>query len=205
MYGYGRRRRLSPEEKAANATASAEKDARRCECQVCERGQMTDRGGRLVNHGYQRPGFGWLVGGCGGVGYLPFPETDALERYLPRVVAYAEAQERLAEEPEAVTFRIAYRKNARGYYEDVTTTIKATLEAYGRRVDALSCELAAYETPSWEPWWPYSPAAKAEAFADLLARAKAVHAQNAVQARREQARVEARIAKGRSLRAAATA
>lgn len=199
MYGY--RRRLSPEQKAANAAARAEKDARRCECQVCERMQMADRRARLVNHGYTRPGYGWLVGGCYGVGCEPFPATDALERYLPGVVAYAEAQERLAEQPEAITFRIAYDYTRR---REITTTIPANLEAYGLRVEALSCELHAYE----EPWynrndWPYSPEAKAEKFAELLKRTKAAHASHAKHARFEQARVEARITKGRSVREAA--
>lgn len=55
----------------------------KCECQVCERYQVLNtKYGTIWNHGYQRPGFGWLVGGCPGADRKPFPFTDALESYL---------------------------------------------------------------------------------------------------------------------------
>jgi len=55
------------------------------ECQVCEGHYCEDRDGCLWNHGYQRPGWGWLVGGCYGVGHKPFPATNRLEDYLVAV------------------------------------------------------------------------------------------------------------------------
>jgi hypothetical protein len=55
------------------------------ECQVCEGHFTEDKNGALWNHGYKRPGWGWLVGGCMGVGYEPYPMTNALERYLAAV------------------------------------------------------------------------------------------------------------------------
>ena len=54
----------------------------RAECQVCEREQALDNSGRMVNHGYKRPGYGFIVGNCFGVGYEPYPKTDALELWL---------------------------------------------------------------------------------------------------------------------------
>jgi len=57
----------------------------RIECQVCEDHYCEGNGGTLWNHGYQRPGWGWLVGGCFGVGHKPFPATNRLEDYLVAV------------------------------------------------------------------------------------------------------------------------
>lgn len=57
----------------------------RVECQVCEGHYTEEKNGTLWNHGYKRPGFGWLVGGCYGVGYKPFPATNRLEIYLTAV------------------------------------------------------------------------------------------------------------------------
>jgi len=50
-----------------------------CECQVCANQQKVDARGKLVLHGYLRPGHGWIIGKCFGVAALPFPETDRLE------------------------------------------------------------------------------------------------------------------------------
>lgn len=41
-----------------------------------------DVGGSLLHHGYQRPGFGFIVGDCYGVGHEPYPKTDALKIWL---------------------------------------------------------------------------------------------------------------------------
>jgi len=50
----------------------------RAECQVCARQQALDVSGNMVHHGYQRPGFGYIVGDCFGVAHKPYPATDAL-------------------------------------------------------------------------------------------------------------------------------
>jgi hypothetical protein len=66
-------------------------------CPVCQR-DIKVRSRMLVHHGYQRPGVGYIVGDCPGVGYEPFelgteaadayranyvrPNIDALERNL---------------------------------------------------------------------------------------------------------------------------
>ena len=99
-----RRREANKAEKAAKKAARearaqkktedrAAKEAReiaegkRDECQICHRHQAL-RNGVLVDHGYQRPGCGWLVGGCFGVAYRPFPQTEALEAYVPKLEGY---------------------------------------------------------------------------------------------------------------------
>lgn len=59
-----------------------EAEAQKGECQVCARKQCLTGGGALVHHGYRRPGYGSIVGDCFGVGHLPYPKTDALEKYV---------------------------------------------------------------------------------------------------------------------------
>lgn len=51
------------------------------ECQVCEGWQCMTRDGKMVHHGYRRPGHGSIVGDCFGVGHLPYPAVDALRKY----------------------------------------------------------------------------------------------------------------------------
>lgn len=53
----------------------------RAECQICE-GNWAMHHGILGYHGYKRPGFGELLNECYGVHARPYPEYDALERYL---------------------------------------------------------------------------------------------------------------------------
>jgi hypothetical protein len=66
---------------SAAATKKAERENKRAaitsECQICE-GQFCTKGGRMVHHGYQRPGDGAIHGDCYGVGHIPFPAVDAL-------------------------------------------------------------------------------------------------------------------------------
>jgi hypothetical protein len=48
-------------------------------CQVCEHDQKL-RGDKLVLHGYERPGHGFIVGDCPGVGELPYELSCELIR-----------------------------------------------------------------------------------------------------------------------------
>jgi len=67
----------------------------RAECQICCREQALDKSGRMVNHGYKRPGYGFIIGNCFGVGYEPYPKTDALEAWkkeLDRIEADKKAK-----------------------------------------------------------------------------------------------------------------
>ena len=51
------------------------------ECQICGRHQVVKP--TLVNHGYRRPGWGFITAGCPGTRHLPFPQVDALEAIIP--------------------------------------------------------------------------------------------------------------------------
>ncbi len=71
----------------------------RAECQICERMQAVS-GGLMMNHGYQRPGIGFIVGKCMGTDHQPYPATDALVKYLEAVKRHIESdRETLAEIP----------------------------------------------------------------------------------------------------------
>lgn len=52
------------------------------ECQVCEKHQAVTAHGELTHHGYRRPGWGYIVGDCRGVGHKPYPATNALKLWL---------------------------------------------------------------------------------------------------------------------------
>lgn len=55
-------------------------------CGVCEGNYKRDSGGGLVHHGYQRPGHGYIVGDCFGVGYQPWElSPKSVEKYLVRL------------------------------------------------------------------------------------------------------------------------
>lgn len=82
--------KAAAEDAEAKRIAQEAKEAGLVECQVCEGHFCEDKHGALWNHGYKRPGWGFLLGGCMGVGHKPFPETNALEAYLPRVQARIE-------------------------------------------------------------------------------------------------------------------
>lgn len=76
---------------ASRARRQAERDAKTAECQVCEGRQCLTKDGRMVHHGYRRPGYGSIEGDCYGVGHLPFPATNALAGYMTAVRCEAEA------------------------------------------------------------------------------------------------------------------
>lgn len=59
----------------------------RDECQVCERQQAVSDG-KMMHHGYKRPGWGCIVNDCHGVNHAPFPATDALEIYAASLVPW---------------------------------------------------------------------------------------------------------------------
>src|SRR5690348_12836281 len=59
-------------------------------CQVCGNAQVVD-GGKLVFHGYKRPGDGYTIGQCPGAGEEPLNVTDELtNRYLTLANARAD-------------------------------------------------------------------------------------------------------------------
>lgn len=82
----------------------------RDECQICERKWAIDAHGTLVHHGYTRPGIGFIVGDCMGVGHQPYKKTDALEKYLGRLAQLLlDTQEELNELPNLRAFVYTYK------------------------------------------------------------------------------------------------
>jgi hypothetical protein len=66
-------------------------------CAICGR-QHVVRGDKVVLHGYQRPGFGYITGDCFGVGYQPYElSPKACEDYAVKMSDYiTKEQERVA-------------------------------------------------------------------------------------------------------------
>lgn len=63
-------------------------------CQICEAEQKL-HGGKLVHHGYKRPGWGAIVGDCYGVGFLPYQKScEQVKEY--KAVLLDELEEKVA-------------------------------------------------------------------------------------------------------------
>jgi hypothetical protein len=57
-------------------------------CAICSNSQVVRNGGMVV-HGYQRPGYGYIVGECFGVRYAPYETSaDACVAYVPVLEAH---------------------------------------------------------------------------------------------------------------------
>jgi len=74
------------------------------ECQICGRSQKL-RGGKLVPHGYTRPGWGHVVGNCPGAGYAPY------ELSCERCASFRANIVRQIEAINAAHSKLAYGKN----------------------------------------------------------------------------------------------
>lgn len=70
-YLYQQRRKLTPEETAANAAKRAARAKATMTCQCCGRAILANKG-LIAHHGYERPGTGWQTSSCMGARYLPF-------------------------------------------------------------------------------------------------------------------------------------
>lgn len=78
-------------------------------CQGCFKDQKT-RDGRLVLHGYKRPGHGYILGNCWGHGYAPYQiSCERTKQFLDECVRPAlpralQALDRLQAKPESVSY-----------------------------------------------------------------------------------------------------
>lgn len=125
-------------------------------CPVCER-DIKVRDNRLVHHGYQRPGHGYIVGDCFGVGYEPYELSatcceEYLKLVLSRVRMYADNLRALEgpNGPEYLYFEnydVETGKYIRGP-SGQPVSIKLTHD----EADALSARLPSWESNrySWE-------------------------------------------------------
>ena len=97
----------------------------RAECQICEGAPATETGGCLGHHGYRRPGCGFIQGDCMGVGYQPYPKTDALEIYLRLLDAHIErTNARLAVLPTLTEYKYHYTKGRGDKKEECSVVIR---------------------------------------------------------------------------------
>lgn len=167
-------------------------ETKRGECQVCER-MMAEKGGLLSHHGYKRPGWGWLVGGCPGSLRAPFPATDALEDTLRMVEDAIADQVRLAE-AEAVTLRVEVGRARYVGRRRVRTTVK---------VDSVDEWLALVDHPEVTGMQKHQFRSQTH-YADTIERQRNRHRRMAAQFRVDLERLRGRIAKGREARGVAS-
>jgi hypothetical protein len=81
-------RKPNPDAVARKAAAAASRVGRDGECQICQRRHLLDSRGNLVLHGYRRPGHGFIVGDCFGVGHPPWEvSSDALATWIEKLKA----------------------------------------------------------------------------------------------------------------------
>ena len=108
----------------------------RAECQICERQQATDSNGCMVHHGYKRPGCGYLLGGCMGVGYKPYMATDALQKYLRMVQSYIqECEAKLVAIPQEPSLPFTYTEHNRKVHPSQRKTVTVQIEKGGPKID----------------------------------------------------------------------
>lgn len=113
-----RRDSRTPEQKAARAAEIAAFKATQRECQICERHQCLSADGKLVLHGYKRPGYGFIEGSCFGVGFVDYARgSDALALYaveLRTMLANANANLQRYVRDEVTHFETVSQEYARG-------------------------------------------------------------------------------------------
>jgi hypothetical protein len=124
---YGRRRKLTAEETAANTVRREARKQAAMTCQCCARKHLAN-GGVIAHHGYQRPYEGWQTASCMGARELPF-EVDrdclavmiaALKRQKERMIVA-----RAAIENETVELTLSYVVHA-GYGKREEKSLKVT-------------------------------------------------------------------------------
>jgi hypothetical protein len=99
----GPRRKLTPEETAANAARKAERLAAVMHCQICGRAILANTG-HIAHHGYTRPDRGWQTSSCFGARARPFEVSrDTVARFVTALKNWREAAIKARAETEAET------------------------------------------------------------------------------------------------------
>ncbi len=108
-------------------------------CQICFREQQT-RAGRLVLHGYKRPGWGYTVGKCWGCDYAPFQVScERTKQFIGEVLkptlARFEAQlVKLQARPESLDHTgkiwVGWQVHKTGYLSATVTVMKGEPQGY---------------------------------------------------------------------------
>lgn len=87
-------------------------------CGACDGNVKRDARGRMVHHGYTRPGYGYIVGDCPGVGQLPHElSPEAAQRMLSALLhAISSVEDALAKAKAGKVVRLT-RKRGYGHNE----------------------------------------------------------------------------------------
>ena len=190
--------------------AVSNEEAGRCECQVCEHFQKTNRRGHLVLHGYERPGYGWIVGKCYGTDAAPFPATDRLEAWGTAVrngIPGAEARvaDLKAGNVEELTVVVQlFKLDFEGGHKIVNRSTGYTRMENARQIVRKGDAARIVEQP-YQDYRnrPEINKVEVESYADALPKEIARAENNVAQMKYELKRIEKRIALGRKLRAEA--
>jgi hypothetical protein len=124
MMRFHRRRKLTPEETAANAARRADRAKRAMHCQICGRAILANTG-LIAHHGYERPGQGWQTSSCFGARWRPYEVAcDALPPAIEGVTGHiARVQKQLAgwrkNPPQGIEVHPDPYKYERGYARTV--------------------------------------------------------------------------------------
>lgn len=149
----------------------------RYECQICAGMWKAKKDGTLVNHGYQRPGWGYIVGNCFGVGHQPFPSVTAIDKAIQYATEAREDQLNLAQTTETFPLKTGTRYVGRRA-QDILEWVSSPREWFDvskrRRIERFGLEYTKYEARNAE-----------EAYKVRLARQRAKHQAWADQATRD--------------------
>lgn len=132
---YGRRRKLTAEEKEANRVAKLNREQASMTCQCCARRILANTG-VIAHHGYERPGDGWQTSSCYGARQLPF-EVDrkvlgeVIGLLQDRLVRMIEARNEVEAETMALTasYHCGYDAQHKPKYQKVEFTRETIAEA----------------------------------------------------------------------------
>jgi hypothetical protein len=153
----------------------------RHECQICAGSFKTTKDGKMVNHGYKRPGWGYIVGGCYGVGHAPFPATTAIDG------AIASAEEAIIEYTEKadnntaayVIYSVEYRTRGKVerrrwvYSAEEYYNAKAERSPRSYRYRAEWAEVSNYDKGKFEAGFARVVQKQTEAFRSIVRQAEA--------------------------------
>lgn len=140
-------------------------------CGVCGCEHKLDAAGRLVNHGFTRPGHGYIVGNCFGVGYEPFELSskavddyiEVLTKTLSRYELYvSKLKNGEIKEIKAFVYNRKERKKVIKHFdlgdEGFDDVLKAEIVEYSRNVEFIKRDIDIYTEKSnnWKldilPW-----------------------------------------------------
>jgi hypothetical protein len=168
------RQNMLAEKKAERARAErAAAEARGTvfgECQICEREQALSKDGLLVNHGYTRPGCGFIVGNCYGVKYPTYAKScERLTQYhamvlyiiedkkdsLAGVDSRSELSEKVNDRTKPLGYgryeqKTIYHANGTREFAALAKILKARLESEIKHAE-YELERAAKRIAAWKP------------------------------------------------------